>query len=172
MSLQTPLRLLIAFAAYQCAALPNTPLVSQVVPEVIAQMLKSSSLLISFCMLHHPILSPRGSPPCPSRGVHHRAHRSLHLRILTSYLWSQIATSTVNEIRHLPANQIISFLQADDSQCRGVSTALKSEVNTLIASDQAVCVVPLSGSPGRRPLTLYDRQAFNALDTGANCPST
>ena len=121
---------------------------------------------------------------CPNCGVHHRVHHSLHLRVLTSYLWSQTkfdqdrhlpsvtAISSVDQVRHLPATKIISFLQADDSQCRAVSTALKSEVNTLIASDQAVCICSSPGSPGRRPLTLYDWQAFKALDTGANCAGT
>jgi len=104
MMMKTPLRLLIALAAYQCCtALPNTN-AGDVVPETKFDQL--------------PLVT---------------------------------AMSSVNQVRHLPANEIISFLQADDSQCRAVSTALKSEVNTLIASDQA---------------------AFNALDTGANCPST
>ena len=139
-------------------------------------LLSSTCISFSLCLLSRPF-----SVCLPNRGVHHRVHHRLHLRVLTSYLWSQTkfdqlplvtAMSSVNQVRHLPANEIISFLQADDSQCRAVSTALKSEVNTLIASDQAVCICSSPGSPGLRPLTLYDWQAFNALDTGANCPST
>jgi len=57
----------------------------------------------------------------------------------------------VDQVRHLPATEIINFLQSDDSQCRSVATALKAEVNTVIAADVT---------------------AYTALDTGATCLSS
>jgi len=57
----------------------------------------------------------------------------------------------VDQVRHLPASEIVNFLQSDDSQCRSVATALKAEVKTVIAADVT---------------------AYTALDTGAACPSS
>jgi hypothetical protein len=44
----------------------------------------------------------------------------------------------VDQVRHLPASEIVNFLQSDDSQCRSVATALKAEVKTVIAADVTV----------------------------------
>jgi len=55
-----------------------------------------------------------------------------------------------NQVRHLPANDIVDFLQKDESACRSVASSLKSEVNRLINVDQ---------------------KAYTDLDTGVNCPN-
>jgi hypothetical protein len=54
-------------------------------------------------------------------------------------LQTQLASvELVDQVRHLPASEIVNFLQSDDSQCRSVATALKAEVKTVIAADVTV----------------------------------
>jgi len=56
----------------------------------------------------------------------------------------------LDQVRHLPADDIVAFLQRDESSCRSVAGSLQTEVKKLISADET---------------------AYGALDTGVNCPN-
>merc|ERR1711959_200074 len=56
----------------------------------------------------------------------------------------------LDQVRHLPADDIVAFLQKDESACRSVAGSLQTEGKRVIGADET---------------------AYRALDTGVNCPN-
>jgi len=62
----------------------------------------------------------------------------------------QTTLLVLDQVRHLPADEIVAFLQKDESACRSVAGSLQTEVKRVIGADET---------------------AYRALDTGVNCPN-
>merc|ERR1711934_884031 len=62
----------------------------------------------------------------------------------------QTTLLVLDQVRHLPADEIVAFLQKDESKCRSVAGSLQTEVKRVIGADET---------------------AYRALDTGVNCPN-